>query len=92
MHAADWFWLALAPEDTRSYRPYWRSGFYQIALTADVPVALAFIDYEHKAVGVVEHIRLSGLVDADMARVREAYADCQGLRPELAAAVILKEN
>ncbi len=92
MHAADWFWLAITPEGTRSYRPYWRSGFYHIALAADVPVALAFIDYEHKAIGVVEHIRLSGEVDADMARIRDAYADCRGLRPEWAAPVVLREN
>jgi 1-acyl-sn-glycerol-3-phosphate acyltransferase len=92
MHAADWFWLALAPEGTRSYRPYWRSGFYHIALAAEVPVALAFIDYGRKEIGVVEHTRLTGDVAADMERIRQAYADCYGLRPELAAPVKLKEN
>jgi 1-acyl-sn-glycerol-3-phosphate acyltransferase len=92
MHAADWFWLALAPEGTRSYRPHWRSGFYHIAVTADVPLALAFIDYARKEIGVVEHIRLSGEADADMERIRQAYADCRGLHPELAAPVKLKED
>jgi 1-acyl-sn-glycerol-3-phosphate acyltransferase len=25
------FWLAITPEGTRGYRPYWKSGFYRIA-------------------------------------------------------------
>ena len=35
------FWLALAPEGTRSLTSGWRSGSYQLALQADVPVGLA---------------------------------------------------
>lgn len=90
MHAADQFWLAITPEGTRSYKPYWRSGFYHIALVANVPVGLAFIDYAHKEIGVVEHIRLTGDVEADLARIRQSYADCGGLYPELAAPITFK--
>ena len=32
-------WLALAPEGTRSLTPGWRSGYYQVAVGAQVPVA-----------------------------------------------------
>ncbi|HEX8956821.1 MAG TPA: 1-acyl-sn-glycerol-3-phosphate acyltransferase [Burkholderiaceae bacterium] len=92
MHAAESFWLALAPEGTRSYKPYWRSGFYHIALTAEVPVALAFIDYGHKEIGFVEHMRLTGDVETDLARIRKAYADCRGLHPELAAPIVFKDG
>lgn len=92
MHAADSYWLAITPEGTRSYRPYWRSGFYHIALAAKVPVAIAFIDYAHKQIGFVDHIRLTGEVEADMARIREAYADCRGLHHELAAPIVFKND
>jgi hypothetical protein len=34
MLASKWFWLAITPEGTRGYRPYWKSGFYRIALAA----------------------------------------------------------
>ena len=45
MLAADWYWLAITPEATRSYRPNWRSGFYHLALAAKVPLLLVYIDY-----------------------------------------------
>ena len=41
----DWMWLAIAPEGTRGHTDHWKAGFYQIALAANVPVALAYIDY-----------------------------------------------
>lgn len=92
MHAADDFWLAIAPEGTRSYRPYWRSGFYHIAMAAEVPVALAFIDFGHKQIGFVEHVRLTGDMDADMERIRQAYADCIGWRQQWAAPITFKQE
>jgi 1-acyl-sn-glycerol-3-phosphate acyltransferase len=48
----DRFWFALAPEGTRKWQPYWKTGFYQIAKTADVPIVLAFIDYKKKQMGI----------------------------------------
>ena len=38
---ADHCWLVLAPEGTRKYRRYWRSGFYYLTLTAAVPLGIA---------------------------------------------------
>ncbi|MEL6546550.1 MAG: 1-acyl-sn-glycerol-3-phosphate acyltransferase, partial [Myxococcota bacterium] len=37
--------LAIAPEGTRSHRDYWRSGFYHIAQTANVPIVMGYLDY-----------------------------------------------
>jgi len=90
MRAADFYWLAITPEGTRGYRPHWRSGFYHIALAAKVPLALAFIDFATRTIGVVEHLGLSGDIEADMARIRAAYAGCQGLHPQLAAPIVLQ--
>ena len=36
----EYLWLALSPEGTRARREGWRSGFYRVAVDADVPVAL----------------------------------------------------
>jgi 1-acyl-sn-glycerol-3-phosphate acyltransferase len=44
MQDADWFWLALAPEGTRSYQAHWRSGFYHLAVAAKVPLLMVYID------------------------------------------------
>jgi 1-acyl-sn-glycerol-3-phosphate acyltransferase len=89
MQAEKWFWLALAPEGTRSYRPHWRSGFYHLAVAAKVPLLIVYIDYPNKELGVVDCIDLTGDPVSDMAAVRAAYHGHEGLHPELAAPIIL---
>ena len=89
IRAADWYWLALAPEGTRKHRPYWRSGFYHIAMAAKVPLALAYIDYATRTVGVIDYAHLTGDVERDLARIQAAYAGRCGLHPEMAAPIKL---
>ena len=78
-------WLALSPEGTRRYRDSWRSGFYQVALQAQVPLALAFFDYAERRVGVDSFIRLTGDVDCDMAAIEARLGHRRGRKPKLAA-------
>jgi 1-acyl-sn-glycerol-3-phosphate acyltransferase len=75
-------WLAVAPEGTRARTDHWKSGFYQIALAAKVPVMPAFLDARRKECGIGELIELSGDVELDLAVLRAFYADKQGIRPE----------
>jgi 1-acyl-sn-glycerol-3-phosphate acyltransferase len=81
----EFFWLALAPEGTRSYRDHWRTGFYRTAREAAVPLGLAYIDFEHKVVGVEAFMMLSGDADADMAAIAARLGHRRGRRPHLAA-------
>ncbi len=85
----DYFWLVLAPEGTRSYRPGWRSGFYRVALGADVPVALAALDYGQKMLTLTQFVRLTGDQPHDMQRMALALETCRGYRPALASPVRL---
>jgi 1-acyl-sn-glycerol-3-phosphate acyltransferase len=87
---ADWFWLALAPEGTRKYSPNWRSGFYHIAMAAEVPLALAFIDYPTRSVGILDYLQLSGDVERDLERIRAAYTGRRGYRTEMAAPILFQ--
>jgi 1-acyl-sn-glycerol-3-phosphate acyltransferase len=89
MQASDWFWLALAPEGTRSYRPHWRSGFYHLAVTAKVPLLLVYIDYPNKVLSVADTIDLTGDPAVDMAAVAAVYQGHHGLHPELEAPIVL---
>jgi 1-acyl-sn-glycerol-3-phosphate acyltransferase len=82
-------WLALSPEGTRSYRDSWRSGFYNVALQAEVPLALAYFDYTERRVGVDSFIRLSGDVELDMAHIESRLGRRRGCKPQLAAPVRL---
>jgi 1-acyl-sn-glycerol-3-phosphate acyltransferase len=89
---ADHYWLALAPEGTRKYREHWRSGFYHIALAADVPVGIACIDYGRRQVRMVDYLTLSGNTMDDLAAIRAAYRDCRGRRHELASPIVFSDK
>jgi 1-acyl-sn-glycerol-3-phosphate acyltransferase len=82
-------WLALTPEGTRSHGTGWRSGFYRIAVEAEVPVALVHMDFGRKVVGVHSVLRLCGDPAADMAEIARRYAGVRGYRPESAAPITL---
>ena len=81
--AHDRFLLALAPEGTRRRAEHWRSGFYHLALAAKVPLALAFIDYPRREVGVAGYLDLSGDAVRDMAAIAAFYVGKTGRRPAL---------
>ena len=83
-------WVAIAPEGTRSHTDHLKSGFYQIAVAADVPVALAYIDYGTKTLGIDTYLRMTGDRDVDIAKIREFYANKRGHRPELAGELRLR--
>lgn len=89
MREADWFWLALAPEGTRSYAPHLRSGFYHLAVAAKVPLLIVYLDYPNKEIGLIDTIRLTGDPDIDMPAIEAAYRGHLGLHPQLAAPIKL---
>ena len=76
------FILAIAPEGTRYKAPGWKSGFYYIALGAGVPIALGFIDYGRKRVGIGPTIHPSGDIQADFMQIKAFYAGIVGRYPE----------
>ena len=86
----DWIWVAIAPEGTRSHTDHLKSGFYQVSVAADVPVALAYIDYGTRTLGIDTFVRMTGDREADMATLRRFYAGKRGRRPELAGELRLR--
>ena len=73
--------LVVTPDGTRRSKG-WRSGFYRIAMGADLPVTLGFVDRTTMTTGLGPTIRLTGDVEADMDRIRAFYADKAGILPE----------
>lgn len=88
-NSGEYFWLALSPEGTRKRTAGWRSGFYRVALKANVPLGIAALDYSRKRLVFRCFLRLTGDESADMARIAEALGDCRGFRPGAAAPVRL---
>lgn len=83
------FVLAMAPEGTRHKKDSWKSGFYYIALKANVPILLAFIDYERKTGGAGLLMHPTGDLEKDMEVIRNFYLTVKGRYPEKASSVII---
>ena len=81
------FWLAVAPEGTRSHRPGWKSGFWQVAVQAGVPLGVAALDFGRKQVRLNHFFMPTGDRERDIAAVREALAGAVGCRHENAAPI-----
>ena len=79
--------VCMMPEGTRSYREFWRSGFYYLAGEAGVPLVAGYIDYKTKTLGWGPLTQLSGNPEQDLAQLNEFYADIQGKFPEKAAPI-----
>jgi 1-acyl-sn-glycerol-3-phosphate acyltransferase len=71
-------WLGLAPEGTRSLTPGWRSGFYQLALGAQVPLSLVKLDWGQRRFSVVDFYDLTGDVERDYAHMAQVFQGVKG--------------
>ncbi|MEY3445853.1 MAG: hypothetical protein RIR45_608 [Pseudomonadota bacterium] len=70
--------LVVPPEGTRSKSRYWKTGFYYIAVGAQVPIVMAYMDYSRKVSGLGPIFQPTGDVEADMARIKTFYAPFKG--------------
>ena len=84
------YWLAVAPEGTRSFAPGWRSGAYMVAKQAGVPVGMAKLDYLSKTVYLTQFVELNGDAEADFALMAQHFDGRRAKRPELAGPVRLR--
>lgn len=80
-------WLALSPEGTRRHTAGWRSGFYQVALGAGVPLGMVVLDYRARQVRVTDFLRLQGDPVSDYARIAHSFEGARGLQPGKASPV-----
>ncbi len=82
--------LVVPPEGTRSAGEYWKSGFYEIARTADVPIVCIYLDYERRVGGFGPTIEATGDVDADLSTIRDFVTGVRGKYPDLASTVAFR--
>ena len=84
--------IGLAPEGTRKKTTRWRTGFYYIALKADVPIVMAYVDYKQKVCGLGPSITPSGDIRADFEIIREFYSGFVGKHPHKQGKIELFEK
>ncbi len=76
------FRLGIAPEGTRKKVTELRSGFYYIALKANVPIIPVAFDYGKKEVKIGNPLYPTGNFDEDMKIFLEFYKGVKGKYPE----------
>ncbi|UYW00436.1 1-acyl-sn-glycerol-3-phosphate acyltransferase [Flavobacterium agricola] len=77
-------YLLNTPEGTRGYAEKWKKGFYYIAQQAEVPILLAFCDYEKKEAGIKAEITIANKSLEEVFQEIEAhYQDVTAKYPEL---------
>lgn len=72
------FVIALAPEGTRSKVTRWKTGFYHIAVKAEVPIVMAGLDYANKTVIFREPFYPTGDFNKDAKVISEFYKNIKG--------------
>ena len=70
--------LVVPPEGTRGKTRHWKTGFYFIALQAQVPIVLAYMDYARKVSGLGPVFVPTGDVEKDMLEIKRFYAGIRG--------------
>jgi 1-acyl-sn-glycerol-3-phosphate acyltransferase len=84
--------VAILPEGTRGNATHWKTGFYYIALGADVPIVLGYADYRRRIVGLGPVLHPTGDIQADFATIRAFYAGIVGKHPERQGAIQIRQS
>ncbi len=74
--------LALSPEGTRKKVDRWKSGFYRIALGANVPIFPVAIDYGKKELVLGPLFRPTGDMERDLETLRAFFGSARAKFPE----------
>lgn len=84
--------LLVPAEGTRAHTPYWKSGFYRIALEANVPVVCGFVDSVTRTGGLGSIVTLTGDVARDMDVIRAFYDGKKGVKAANTGAIRLRDE
>ncbi len=85
--AGTFLWLGLSPEGTRKRTDGWRSGFYQLAMATQLPLAIVRFDYRQKVLKFECFVKLTGNVDVDYAYLQKMYEGVEGFHIDNAAPI-----
>tara|TARA_R110002110_G_scaffold40673_2_gene129938 strand:- start:149 stop:802 length:654 start_codon:yes stop_codon:yes gene_type:complete len=92
IEASDGRALVIPPSGTRGYTDHWKSGFYRIALEANIPIVCGYLDYSRKEAGLGLSFHLTGKMTEDMDRIREFYEPMVGRFPDKKSQIRLREE
>lgn len=89
---AEHLFIMVPPEGTRGVSKRWKTGFYYIAVEADVPIICGFLDYKRKESGLGALLYPSGDIHSDFHYFQEFYGPIEGKFNELKSPISLGED
>ncbi len=81
-HQDPYLVIMVTPEGTRSPVKRWKMGFYQVAKTANVPIALGYLDYAKKEAGIGGLVYPTEDTEQDLRKVYDFYHNISPKFPE----------
>ena len=72
------FRLTLAPEGTRNKVENWKTGFYYIAKTANVPIIMFTLDFKNKQNKISEPFYTTDDIEADFKAMKSFFEAVEG--------------
>lgn len=66
-------WVGMAPEGTRKHAQNIKSGFYQIACGAHIPIVMLSFDYDHKTIHCLGVFQPTGHYEQDLEQILNRY-------------------
>lgn len=79
---SDFAYVLIPPEGTRDKVKEWKSGFYHIAVQAEVPILLSFLDFGRKAGGIMEVFTPNGNIEEELQVIKSKYSHIRGKHPD----------
>lgn len=70
--------IVMAPEANRSYVEQWKTGFYYVAIGANIPIVLGFLDFFKKEGGYLDSFMATGDIVRDLPIIKTAYRGIKG--------------
>ena len=74
--------LVVPPEGTRSRVRRWKTGFYYIAVGAELPILPAYLDFGQRRLGLGPVFHPTGDIERDMPQIQAFYAPMRGKNPQ----------
>ncbi|HSF53090.1 MAG TPA: 1-acyl-sn-glycerol-3-phosphate acyltransferase [Algoriphagus sp.] len=74
--------IMVTPEGTRQAVKKWKSGFYHIALEANVPIVVGYLDYKKKEAGIGPCIHPNGDLEGQIEELKAFGRTVTGRHPE----------
>jgi 1-acyl-sn-glycerol-3-phosphate acyltransferase len=75
--------LVIPPEGTRSKVEEWKTGFYHVAMKANLPIALGYLDYPKKEAGVLGMFYPTGDLKVDLPKIQAYFSKEMAKYPDL---------